>query len=139
MTYRVRFGNSDDLEMVTAGDQSVAESILNWKLENEEIVLAEIEDELVGYLRLEYLWSKFPYIGLIMVRPDNQKRGAGRAMLHFVEENLRARGNQALYSSSQADEAAPQKWHRHMGFAECGIISGINPGNVGEIFFVKSL
>lgn len=43
-----------------------------------------------------------------------------------------------LYSSSQANEAEPQQWHRHMGFAECGIINGINDG-IGEVLFVKPL
>jgi hypothetical protein len=26
-------------------------------------------------------------------------------------------------------------WHRKMGFAECGIINGINEAGIGEVFF----
>ena len=44
----------------------------------------------------------------------------------------------ALDEVEKADEPAPQSWHRHMGFAECGVISGLNEG-IGEIFFVKDL
>jgi L-amino acid N-acyltransferase YncA len=60
-------------------------------------------------------------------------------LLRFVEQDLRAGGYRALYSSSQADEAAPQAWHRKSGFQECGIIEGINEGGIGEIFFRKDL
>ena len=42
-------------------------------------------------------------------------------------------------SSSQADEPEPQTWHRAIGFEECGIISGLNEGGIGEIFFRKKL
>lgn len=65
--------------------------------------------------------------------------GAGRGLLSFLEAHLRAGGHAALYSSSQVNEAEPQAWHRHMGFAECGVIAGINEGEIGEIFFRKRL
>jgi len=48
-------------------------------------------------------------------------------------------GFDVLYSSSQVDEPKPQAWHRHMGFEECGVINGINQGDIGEIFFRKRL
>lgn len=31
-----------------------------------------------------------------------------------------------------------EAWHRHMGFEECGFITGINDG-VGELFLRKAL
>lgn len=52
---------------------------------------------------------------------------------------MRDGGYQSLYSSSQADEPAPQAWHRAVGFAECGFLAGINPGGVGEMFCRKPL
>ncbi|TDF95162.1 GNAT family N-acetyltransferase [Paenibacillus piri] len=139
MNYQIRFGQADDLEVISAGDLSIPGHILNWKLQNHEIIVAEEEGEIVGYLRLEYLWSKYPYIGLIIVRPELREIGIGKSMLHFLEEHLRKQGIHTLYSSSQINEAEPQKWHRHLGFKECGIINGINPGEIGEVFFVKSL
>jgi GNAT superfamily N-acetyltransferase len=109
------------------------------KIEEEEVFVALREGGAIGYLRLEYLWSFIPYIALIYVRPECRRQGAGKAMLGHVEELLRARGCAALYSSSQADEPQPQAWHRHVGFAECGLLAGINPEGVGEIFFRKAL
>jgi len=37
------------------------------------------------------------------------------------------------------DEPEPQAWHRRVGFSECGVLTGINEGSVGELFFRRRL
>ncbi|OPA75308.1 hypothetical protein BVG16_22190 [Paenibacillus selenitireducens] len=138
MEHTVRFGKLEDLAVITALDD-IQGRMMEWKLQNQEYVLAEVDGYCAGFIRLEYLWSKYPYIGMIRVERPYQRQGLGIKMLLFVEEALRQQGVTELYSSSQADEADPQAWHRYMGFRECGIISGINEGEIGEIFFVKSM
>lgn len=112
--------------------------VVSRKVEWQEIVVAEWGGELVGALHLEYLWSSVPYVALIYVLPERQRRGVGKALLRFVETFLSEQGHGALYSSSQVDEPEPQAWHRRVGFEECGIVAGINRG-VGEVFFRKRL
>jgi len=133
-----RFALPSDLDFVSQ-DQFLLPEIVRRKIDLREVVVAEFNDGPAGYLRIEYLWSKIPYIALIHVVPEAQRRGIGKALLTFVEEFLRAEGQTALYSSSQANEAEPQAWHRHAGFEECGIIAGINEGGIGEVFFRKEL
>jgi N-acetylglutamate synthase-like GNAT family acetyltransferase len=135
----IRFGKIDDLDLITTLDKSIRKNQLDWKLQNDEIILAEMEKELVGYLRVEYLWAEYPYIGLIIVRPEHQRKGIGRKLLAYLEEHLERQGIYELYSSSQVNEPEPQEWHRHMGFRECGMINGINDGSIGEVFFRKML
>lgn len=113
--------------------------VIKRKVEQREIIVAERAGRLVGYLRFEYLWSVVPYVALIWVVEDQRQRGIGRAMLRYLENVLRQQGHTALYSSSQANEPEPQAWHRHVGFKECGFITGINEGGIGEVFFRKNL
>ena len=141
----VRFARRDDLDFAYQ-DGYIPGEILKRKIEAqtlnpdriEDVVIAEWNGERVGYVRFEYLWSIVPYISLIRVLPEYRRQGVGKALLRFIETFLRDAGHEALYSSSQADEPEPQAWHRHVGFEECGFISGINDG-VGEVFFCKSL
>ncbi len=134
----VRFATRDDLDWLAAQDVIPA-AIITRKLAVNEMVIAEKGGERVGFVRLEYLWSMVPYIAMIRVIEAHRQQGVGRALLAFVESTLREQGHTVLMSSSQVDEPPPQAWHRHMGFEECGILNGINPGGVGEIFFRKAL
>ncbi len=117
----------------------LAESVILRKISVGEAIVAELKGTLIGFCLIEYLWSKLPYIGLVGVDENHRRRGCGRAMLQFLEIRLQDQGHLKLYSSSQANEPAPQLWHRQMGFEECGIIAGINEEGIGEIFFRKQL
>ncbi len=133
-----RFATPADLDFVRQ-DQYLPPEIVRRKIEWREVIVAELDGRLAGYLRFEYLWSKIPYVGLIRVIPECRRRGIGKALLTCAEEFLRGQGHAALYSSSQVDEAGPQAWHRRVGFKECGIIAGLNEGGIGEVFFRKQL
>jgi GNAT superfamily N-acetyltransferase len=135
---RVRYAERADIEFAGQDGYIPAETLAR-KIDASEVIIAESEHVCVGYARLEYLWSRIPYIALIRVSGEHQRRGVGRALLGFLEEALREAGHGVLLSSSQADEPEPQRWHRHMGFRECGRLRGINDGAVDEIFFRKEL
>jgi GNAT superfamily N-acetyltransferase len=117
----------------------VPPAIIERKLGLHEIIVAELEGQLVGYLRFDYLWSVLPYIAVIFVQDPYQGRGIGRVLLTFLETFLASKGCSRLLSSAQADAPAAQGWHRAVGFQECGILAGLNQGGIGEIFFQKAL
>ena len=135
----VRKASLADLKWCERVDSHVEPAVLARKIETGEVFCALSGNQRVGYLRLEYLWSKIPYIGLILVEEQMRGRGIGRAMLEHISSALRQQGHTALYSSSQVDEPAPQAWHRSVGFCECGILNGINQGGIGEVFFRKDI
>lgn len=134
----VRYAEPTDLEFVSQ-DGYVPECTVLRKVENREVVVAEREGTSIGYARIEYLWSRLPYLALIRVLPEARHQGVGRAMLRFIEAELRGAGHDVLLSSSQADEPEPQQWHRHMGFRECGRLEAVNAGGIDEVFFRKML
>jgi ribosomal protein S18 acetylase RimI-like enzyme len=135
----VRFAGPDDLEWCVVNDDHVTEQVVRHKIVNDEIIVAEIDGQLIGYVRLEYLWSTIPYLGVIWVLEDYRHEGIGRRLLDYIIQFLSERGHDVLLSSSTANEPEPQAWHRAMGFKECGILNGINEGGVGEIFFRRDL
>ncbi len=134
---KIRFAEDSDAEFL-AENVYVSKDILLRKIEWREFIVAEKEGLAVGFLQFEYLWSLVPYIALIRVLPKYRKNGIGTKLLEFIENFLREKGHEEIYSSSQADESEPQNWHRHIGFEECGFISGINEG-IGEVFFRKKI
>lgn len=134
----VRFANSGDLDFVSQ-DGYIPRQVVGRKIDLAEVIVAEVDDALVGYLRLEYLWSIVPYVALISVVEPHRRRGVGKAMLAFLSEFLRKNEHSALYSSSTGNEPEPQEWHVHVGFEPAGAIEDINPGGIAEVFFRLAL
>lgn len=134
----VRLGQLEDLEECSHIDDLDKET-LKRHFTSKSVFVAATRDEIVGYLRLEYLWSKVPFIALIQVCPKHLRQGIGQAVLGFLESFLREKGHLQLLSSAQVDEPSGQNWHRAMGFEECGILAGVNEAGIGEVFFRKVL
>ena len=134
----VRAATEGDLGFVSR-DGYIPDRIVKRKVGDGDVFVALRDDEPIGYLRLEWLWSKLPYVELIFVLRTHRRAGVGRALLAHVEAETASQGHSALYSSSKADEPEPQAWHRRMGFEECGLLAGLNEGGVGEVFFRKPL
>lgn len=133
----VRLADQDDLAVVS--HRHLSQDRILQKINQQEIYLLLVNDLPVGSLWVGFLWDFVPFIDLITIDAAFQKRGLSRSLLGFVEADLRARGYDVLYSSSQLDEPVPQTWHRHVGFEECGVINGLNEGGIGEVFFRKSI
>ena len=134
----VRTATESDLGFVSQ-DGHLPDFVVKRKVGDANVFLALRDGEPVGYLRLEWLWSKLPYIEMVWVPEPYRRSGVGRTLLTHVEAEVNGRGHAALYSSSQADEPEPQAWHRRVGFEECGLLAGLNEGGVGEVFFRKAL
>jgi predicted GNAT superfamily acetyltransferase len=134
----VRFAGPGDLGFLRQKRGLSRERLLQ-KIQRDEILILSVDGEPVGYLWFAFLWSTIPLIDLIYITEGYRKRGLSRVLLGYLETHLQACGYDVLYSSSQMDEPEPQAWHRHVGFAECGMIAGLNDGDIGEVFFRKAI
>jgi predicted GNAT superfamily acetyltransferase len=134
----VRVAIPSDLEYISQDGYLPGEILLR-KIDQGEVFILTLADRPMGYLMLDYFWSAIPYISLIWIQKEYRKKGHSRRLLNYVEVHLSQAGHAWLYSSSQADEPEPQAWHLHVGFKQCGVINGINAGDIDEIFFRKSL
>jgi N-acetylglutamate synthase-like GNAT family acetyltransferase len=136
---RVRLAEADDIGWYEGEDRTIPPEAARRKVEAQEVFIVELAGRRAGHLRLDFLWSKFPFIALIRVLPELRRQGLGRVLLEFTEGRLRDAGHDTLYSSSQVNEPGAQAWHRRQGFEECGTLVGVNPGGIGEMFFRKRL
>ncbi len=113
--------------------------LLNRKLKYNEILITKKNEESIGLLIYEYLWSHIPFVAQIWVHADFRKKGIGKSLLNYFEQHLKNNNHAMFLSSSMENNTRAQAWHKHMGFKDCGIISEINDDDTGEMFFKKSL
>jgi GNAT superfamily N-acetyltransferase len=139
-TLSVRPASPHDVAFVVEVCRSyVPVDALSAMLGRQDLLVAELDGRPVGYAALDRIGVVNPFLAAIRVLDPHRRRGVGRALLAELERRAVARGHAVLYSSCTADEAAPQAWHRRMGFQECGFVAGFNQGGVGEVFFRKRL
>ena len=117
----------------------VKDHLLKQSIQNGWVYLVEINQSPVGYARLEFIWMTVPYIALIRIEENHQRKGAGTALVNRIFNDLKNQGYQKVYTSSEVMEPEAQEFHRKCGFIECGLIAGMNDKGIGEIFFVKKL
>ncbi|EJT6495295.1 GNAT family N-acetyltransferase [Clostridium perfringens] len=136
----IRFANQKDLKATMEFDLHKNEEVISNKINMKEVIVAELDNQVVGCLKIEYIWTHIPFISYIVVKDGLRGSGIGESLLNFLEEYLKKEKNSAfLLSSSMTDATKAQKWHIRRGFEECGFITSINENNVGEVFFRKNL
>ena len=139
MDLKIRFAEIKDLDSCVELDLHKNVDTIKNKISMKEVIVAENNNEVIGCLKIEYIWTHLPFISYIVIKNDFRASGIGRSMLTFLEEYLKNNGQDTLLSSTMTDAINPQKWHLKMGFVECGMLCGINDDGVGEIFFKKAL
>lgn len=93
-----------------------------------------------GIIEYKPFWNGMPYLSLIKILPEYQKRGVGTEAMRLFEQEVKREGNKALLVSTQADEEA-QHFYRKIGYRECGclILNGTPFQQAMEMFFIKNL
>jgi GNAT superfamily N-acetyltransferase len=135
MSLFVRLAKLFDLPKLQSIDRWPKEHIWQQKISAGEVIVLEQDEQIIGLIRYDVLWTTVPFMGLIVIEEAHRSKGYSKLLLEFLKQHLRDQGYIALLSSSQTDEPTPQNWHRHMGFKSNGIIENIMDEDVGEIVY----
>ena len=61
------------------------EKYLRRQIEAKDVILAEVDGNPVGYLRVRYLGLLIPSLGIIVVNEKYRRKGVGTAMIDFLK------------------------------------------------------
>jgi len=100
-------------------DQELPVEMLERKIRDSEIFLLREDEKILAYLRYSLFWDKVPYVNLLIVDPNERKKGFGSAIMRFWEERMHQEGHDYLMTSSQSDEEG-QHFFRKLGFEDSG-------------------
>jgi GNAT superfamily N-acetyltransferase len=110
-----------------------------------QLFIAELAGDVVGFGKIAYLTAAADahgipegwYLGGVVVRPSNRRRGVGRALTGGRIEWLRSRTHTVYYFASAQNEVTIDL-HRPFGFVEVGrgiVVPGVSfTGGVGVLF-----
>lgn len=138
MLVSFRVASLDDFECCRRHDfPNIPEELIKQSFQNGWVYVVVDGDSIVGYARLEYIWLTVPYIGLITLDDEYQRKGTGSALIDRIAKDLSKQGHRALFTSTE-DEGTPE-FYQKCGFSQCGTISEINETGNDEIYFIRYL
>lgn len=139
MNPNIYFATSKDIDYLASNDH-LSKDRVEEKIKRKEYIVAKQGNTYLGFLRFSLFWSEIPYIDVIGVEDEHQRKGIGKSMVKLLEAYALQNGQKVIMSSSQQDEPEPQKWHKKIGFEEAGIVNDFFPiQDVPEIIFIKRL
>ncbi len=72
-----------------------------------------------GLLRYNLFWDNTPFCTMLFVDWSAQRKGYGRMLMEYWENDMRNQGYGMIMTSTQVDEEA-QHFYRKLGYKDCG-------------------
>ncbi len=127
---------ADDKEFWFSLDKHLSVDEFDKKVRDKQGYVLTANGAPVGILRYSLFWDNTPFCNLLYVKSDCQKRGYGKILMTFWENEMRSLRYDYVLVSTQSDENA-QHFYRAIGYADCGILNV--PNQAPEIFLIKYL
>lgn len=139
-TIAVRYVEEADRQFWYTMDGHLAETEFMNKVRDKRGYIALENDTPVGILRYNLFWDNIPFCTLLFIHHRFRKKGYGRRLMEFWEQDMRAAGHGMVLVSTQVDEDA-QHFYRKIGYKDCGSLVMDIPGyeQPMEMFMAKNL
>jgi GNAT superfamily N-acetyltransferase len=104
-------------------------------LDRHHILVAEREDEVVGFIAYRTDWFQCTFVSLVSVHKDARRTGVARALYRRVEDMSTS---PRLFSSTEETNGVSIQMHSALGFTPSGHIDNL-PQGYRELLFYKRL
>ena len=121
-------------------DQHLPEKEFDNKVQTKRGYILLLNDKPIGLLRYNLFWDNTPFCTMVFVDWEYQRKGYGRKLIEYWEQDMKAQGYQMLLTSTQVDEEA-QHVYRKLGYKDCGgfVIDIPEFAQPMEMFFIKPI
>jgi GNAT superfamily N-acetyltransferase len=102
-------------------------------MERHHLMVAEAEQEIVGFLAYRTDWFQCTFVSLVVVRDDFRRKGIAREFFKSVEA---VSASPRIFSSTEETNAASIRMHTALGYQPSGYIDNL-PQGVRELLFYK--
>ncbi|MCG8525131.1 MAG: GNAT family N-acetyltransferase [Opitutales bacterium] len=115
-------------------DDSIDSELMEEKIQQQEILLAKEEKEIIALLRFSLFWDNTPFINLLLVKEEKRKEGIGTNLIQKWESEMKEKGFERVMTSSQSDETG-QEFFKKLKYKEIGSFEF--PEQEPELLFLK--
>lgn len=136
----IKYVSSENKNFWFQLDKHLPETEFEKKIRDKQGYVVFEDGNPVGLLRYNLFWDNTPFCTMLFVDSSYQKKGYGRALMQFWEEDMKNQGFGMVMTSTRVDEDA-QFFYRKIGYKECGGLTIDIPGyeQPMELFMSKQL
>ena len=137
---QVRYVETEDKEFWYGLDKHLPECEFEKKVRDKQGYVLLNDGVRVGLLRYNLFWDNTPFCTMLFIDWPKQKKGLGRELMKYWEEDMKMQGYGMVMTSTQVDEEA-QHFYRKLGYKDCGGFTVDIPGyeQPMEMFMSKAL
>ena len=136
----IRYVTKEDKAFWYQLDKHLPDSEFDKKVQDKHGYVITEDGEPVGILRYNLFWDNTPFCNMLFIVDTNQRKGYGKALMEYWEQDMKNQGYGMVMTSTQADEEA-QHFYRKIGYKECGGFTIDIPGyeQPEELIFIKAV
>ena len=136
----IRYVTKEDKAFWYQLDKHLPDSEFDKKVQDKQGYVITEDGEPVGILRYNLFWDNTPFCNMLFIVDTNQRKGYGKALMEYWEQDMKNQGYGMVMTSTQADEEA-QHFYRKIGYKESGGFTIDVPGyeQPEELIFIKAI
>ena len=137
---KIRYLEASDKQFWYSLDKHLPETEFYNKVQTKRGYILLLDDKPIGLLRYNLFWDNTPFCTMLFVDEKYQRKGYGKHLMKYWENDMKMQGYGMLLTSTQADETA-QHFYRKLGYKDCGgfVIDIPAYAQPMEIFFMKEI
>lgn len=134
--YKIRYVKKQDMDFWFSLDKHLSKREFCQKVKIKQGYVLSADNQLIGILRYNLFWDNVPFCTLLYIKEGYQRKGYGKILMNFWEQEMKERGYKWLLVSTLEVEEA-QHFYRLIGYIDCGHLLVLNQEK--ELFLMKKL
>ena len=132
----IRYATYNDIDFWLSLDKHISIENLKKKFKDKECLVILDNNELVGILRFNYFWDNTPFVNMLYIKNEYQRKGFGRELMLFFENEMKNNGYNEVMTSTQIDEEG-KYFYSKLGYKHTGSLYLDNQAE--ELILIKEL
>ncbi|MCL2018554.1 MAG: GNAT family N-acetyltransferase [Oscillospiraceae bacterium] len=130
----IRTARTSDFDIINEHEKWLDKATLSKKITDGKVYVVYSGDKFVGWLRYGLFGDNIPFMYMLNLLESHQRKGIGRKLVEFWEEEMCKKGYKLVMTSAASNENA-QHFYTKLGYKAIGSFSLKN--DPLEIMFQK--
>ncbi len=134
---RIEYASKVHSQYILENDKHISKELIQNKIQEKEIIIVfDIENKYIGWLRYGYFWDNTPFMNMLYIHENYRHMGIGKKLVEFWEKQMKSKGYHLVMTSTLSNEEA-QHFYRKLGYRDSGSL--LLENEPLEIIFTKKI